>query len=238
MTNTPGMITINGSVLLDGENMHGAIVLILSANMEQLVAATSTGLDGNYGIKISPAEPAKSVVLVVKIQGPILAMEQRLLEPGQFSNQQDFNIDTSSGDFCTLQGEIIADQPEKPSFVEITVTPAHLSGISPAIEKFFLRRDIGIVDASYYEEKVSGNNFELRVQKGSYRISGSNITYKRPVSTFPVMHSFIVDRIFADDEKTPLPGEQFGGFTLDLNNDRKIKMHLKILSDDTSSPQP
>jgi hypothetical protein len=201
--------------------------------MNQLLASTSTSIDGKYGIEFLPAEPADSMVIVVKIQGPVLALDHRLIKPGEFLNQQNFNINTSSDAFCTLEGEIIADGHDAPSYVEIAITPAHLNEVPSAIEKFFLRFDKGVTDASYYEEHVSSNHFKIKVQKGSYRISGQNIIYKGLDSTLPAPPNFIVGSIFADDEKEPLPGEQFGGFILDVSRNREILMHLKILSDKT-----
>jgi hypothetical protein len=228
MTKILEMMAINGIVLLDGHRVPNARVLLLSSEMNQLLASASTSIDGKYEIKFSPAD---SVVLVVKIQGPVLALDHRLIKPGEFLSQQDFNINTSLDAFCTVEGEIITDEHEAPSYVEVDITPVHLNAVPSAIEKFFLRFDKGVVDASYYEERVSSNHFKIKVQKGSYRISGQNIIYKGPDSTLPALPNFIVGNIFADEEKDPLPGEQFGGFILDVRRDRKILMNLKILAD-------
>lgn len=237
MTNILEMIIINGIVLLNGHGVPNVRVLLLSSDMNHLLASTSTSIDGKYGIEFLPAEPADSMVIVVKIQGPVLALDHRLIKPGEFLNQQDFNINTSSDAFCTLAGQIIADEHDAPSYVEVDITPAHLNEVPSAIEKFFLRFDRGIVNASYYEERISSNHFKIKVQKGSYRISGQYIIYKGPNSTLPAPPNFIVDSIFADDEKEPLPGEQFGGFILDVKHDRKILMHLKTLTDKTIHPE-
>jgi hypothetical protein len=228
MTNILDMSVINGIVFLDGQCASNVRILLLSSDMNQLLASTSTSNDGKYEIKFSPAD---SVVLLVKIQGPVLALDYRLIKPGEFLNQQDFNINTTSDAFSILEGEIITDEHEAPSYVEVDITPAHLNAVPSAIEKFFLRFDKGVVDASYYEERVSSNHFKIKVQKGSYRISGQNIIYKGPDSTLPAPPNFIVGNIFADEEKDPLPGEQFGGFILDVRRDRKIRINLKILAD-------
>jgi len=229
------MIVINGIVLIDGCGVPNSCVLLLSSDMNQLLASTSTSIDGKYEMEFLPAEPADSLVIVVKIQGPVLALDHRLVKSGEFLNQQDFNINTSSDAFCTLEGEIIVNEHEAPPYVEVAITPAHLNEVPSAIEKFFLRFDKGVTDASYYEERVLSHHFKIKVQRGSYRISGQNIIYKGPNSTLPTPPNFIVGNVFADDEKDPLPGEQFGGFTLNVQRDRKISMHLKILSDNFKS---
>jgi hypothetical protein len=236
MTNIVGSIMISGMVLINGRGSDDQVVLVLSNDMTRLIASTTTGADGRYAIEMNTNGKNTSVVLVLKIQKPILALKFRRIEIRRDIPQQDFNVDTTSDEFCTLQGDIVTNQNELPPYVEISINPTHLNGIPSEIEKFFFRRSEKVVDADYYETRITDHHFELRLQRGIYRISGAHIVYKNEGMILPKTTSFVVDKIFADNEKIPLSGEKLGGFTLNVESNRKIKMHLEILSDKTINP--
>jgi len=227
LANTLNIYELTGAVLLNGEAASDQCVMVLSADMDKFVTGAITDEDGNYKIELPYAERGKSVVLVVKIQGPVLALEHRVILPGTSGSRQDFAFNTAGKGFSTLQGTIVSDDGYVPPTLEIAITPIHLNDVPQPVENFFLRRDAGVVDASFYEKKITPDHFELRVQNGSYRISGVNIIYQRPVSTLQAPNSFIVDSVYADSETVSLPGEPMGGFILDIRSDRKISMHLK-----------
>ena len=220
---------ISGIILVNGQPAPNQQIILLSADMDHFIAGSVTDANGEYKLELSDSQLATSLVLVSKVNAPVLALDYRIIEPGLIQ-RQDFTFDNSSDSFCILQGNIVADDDKLPSSLEIAITPVHLDKIPSRLESFFLRRSKTVVDASFYVERISGNHFKLRVQKGSYRISGSHITYKGPVSTLPIPNGFIVDQILADGERTPISGEQFGGFILHVKRDREITMHLKILS--------
>ena len=147
---------------------------------------------------------------------------------------QEFRFDKHGG-FYTVRGEIVANG-KAPPFVEISITPAHLDGVPTAIESFFLRQSAGVVDAAFFESRVTGQEFELKVQRGSWRIAGGHIDYRRPIRPEPGPENFVVGRIEADGEQVPLLGERLGGFTLDVQRDRRITLRLEVLPDEALSP--
>lgn len=110
------------------------------------------------------------------------------------------------------------------------------SGLGPDVAMFFLGQDAGVVDAAFFEMQLRDATFARRVQHGRYRIAGGFINYGRPMMTGAPPPNVIVERIEADGEREPLRGERFGGFTLDVEGDRSIKLHLAILPDDQLSP--
>ena len=231
MSTTSGIDMINGMVQLDGKGIANQLVLLLSSNMDQFIGSTATDDEGRYSIALPSVKSTSSVVLVAKIQGPVLALDYRVIQPGLFVNQQDFNIHTSSEAFCMLRAGIVADHIELPPFLEIAITPVHLDGIPSVLEQFFLRRSNNVVDASYYQKNLQGTHFELKMQRGSYRISGGHINYKGPDSVLPAPDNFIVGSILADGENNPLPGERLGGYLLEIKHDRKIDLKVEVFND-------
>lgn len=227
MANTLKIIELSGAVHVNDEAASNQCVMVLSAGMDNFVTSTSTDQDGNYTIGIPYSRHGMPVVLVVKIQGPVLAVEHRAITLVTASLSQNFIFNTAGAGFSTLQGSIIADGQSIAPSLEIAITPVHLDGVPQPVENFFLRRSRDVVDASFYERKVAGSRFELRVQNGSYRISGADIIYKGPTSPMQAPDNFIVDGVYAAGQKVSFPGEPMGGFSLEIKRDCKINMQLK-----------
>jgi len=214
---------IQGLVLLDGRPAAGQRVLALSADMTRFLAAAVTGDDGRYRLEVpSGAQP----VLVARIQGPVLALAFRETR-GDAAESHDFRFDSTSPGFCTVRGTIVPSRDAAPPVLDLSVTPAHLRGVPAAIEPFFLRQSESVVDAAFYETHVR-DTFALRLQRGRYRIAGSYIIYDRPTTTGQRPPNVIVGRVEADGERG-VPAERFGSFTLDVDRDRAIRLHLAVL---------
>lgn len=165
------MIAITGILLLDGRPATGQRVLLLSAEMTRLIAATETDDAGRYSLE-------GSGVLVAKIQSPVIAMK---LSP---STQPDFEFDTK--ELCNLRIEIVPLPGVRANDIDISMTPAHLAGVPAPVEAFFLRREQSIVDASYFKGRTSAHFIDVAVQRGTYRIYASRIDYRRHMSTVPL----------------------------------------------------
>ena len=216
-----------GTVHLDGQPIREQQVMVLTRQMDKFLGAAVTDYEGFYEITMSSAD--SEVTVVSKIQGPVLAIEDKIIQITSPDLRQNFNFNSSSNTFKVLQARIVTDGKQKPSSIDISITPIRMDGVSPGIEKFFLRREQEIVDSSFYDENIKDNHFILRVQNGIYRIAGARRIYKRPLAGLPDKDDFIVDTIFADGEKSPLAGEKMGGFLLDIHRDRKIDMHVNIM---------
>jgi hypothetical protein len=231
MVNILGTIMIGGTVLLNGHGVDNQVIMLLSKDMNRFLSSTVTNSDGSYSLKLSTKDMVdSSVVIVAKIQYPVLALAYHIVTLKEQMPQQDFNFDTSSEDFFSLKGEIIAEKLEMPPFIELSITPISFDGIPSPIEKFFIRRSERVVDASYYETKVENQSFEIKVQRGCYRIAGSYIIYKHPDINLSKRPNFVVGKIIEVDKRIPLTGEPLGGYKLNVHNNQKIKMYLEVFS--------
>ena len=213
-----------GLVLLDGRPAAGQRVLALSSDMTSFLAAAVTDEEGRYRLEL-PGRTA--VVLMAKIQGPVLAVAAQ--------ERPDFRFDSRSPAFCTVRGEIVPVKGARPPHIEISVTPAHLEGVPAAAETFFLRYEARVVESAFYGARIGERTFALRLQRGTWRIAGGHIDYGRPTAVGQPPPNVIVGSIETAQERE-LPGEPFGGFTLDVHGDVSIKLRLAILPDDQLSP--
>ena len=98
------MIAIAGMLLLDGRPAAGQRVLLLSANMQQILGAAETDDAGRYTLE-------GSGVLVAKIQTPVIAMQ---VAP---STQPDFHFETRK--LCRLHIELVAPAGVRANDIEI-----------------------------------------------------------------------------------------------------------------------
>ncbi len=194
------MVVIIGMVVLDARPVAGQRVLLLSADMTQLIAATETDDAGRYRLE-------GSGVLVAKIQSPIIAMK---VAP---STQPDFHFDMNN--LCDLHIEIVPAPGIQANDIEIAITPVHLDGVPTPVEAFFLRREQRVVDSAYLETRTSARELDVRVQSGTYRIYGSRIVYRRPMSTVPFPPNLKAETV-----------------TVTVDRDQTVRMQLAVLPDE------
>jgi hypothetical protein len=214
---------IEGLVFLDGKPAAGQRVLALSPDLQHLLGAAIAADDGRYAIDL-PAGP--EVVLVAKLQGPVLAVAAR-------PAPHDFFFDSNSGDFATIRVEIVPPGVVPP-LVDVSLTPMNLRGVPSGAEKFFRRRDAGVVDSSFFKIQLRppALAFTLRVQRGRYRIYASRIIYARPDTRDATAPSMVASRMQADGDGEVTAAAPFAGFELDVDRDRSIRVELAILPAD------
>jgi hypothetical protein len=239
MSSIAGTIVLSGLLLLDGKGLGNQRILVLSEDMTRLLGSGATGPDGRFAVELPLSERRDGkVVLVARIQGPVLAVAHRAVTfHGGSAPAQEIRVDTQHG-FHTIRGVITG--PEKPAApppaVQLSITPAHLDGVPAPIERFFLRQSTGVIDASFLDLSVTDRKLEVKVQAGTWRIAGGHIDYRRSSRQQPGPENLVVDRIEADGEKSPLPGERLGGFSVDVHRDRRLSLHLGVLPDRELSP--
>lgn len=230
MTDGSGINILHGKVMLDGNPAAGQLVIMLSADMNEFYNSTSTEMDGSYEIEIPLSCTGTTVVLVSKIQSPIVALDYLTGSIETADKQYDFNFDTAGGAFNTLYGEVLTDNFEFPPFVKINITPVHLDGIPQALEKFFLRREKAVVDGSYFEKKAEGKQFSIKLQKGTYRFSASYLIYKAANSTLDIPPNYITVSMLLNDKAIPNPKETLGAFIINITEDSFAKIFMKAIS--------
>src|SRR4030095_12628918 len=158
---------LTGLLELDGVPMPGRRVLLISGDMTRLLASTTT--DDGGGVSFSFCHPAESTVLILtKIQGPVLSIAYRIIDLTIHGlGPHRISIDSSTELFHSIRGRIVS-VVGRPPYVLVHVDPVDLTGIPEPLESFFRTVDEHVIESSFYQQRVDGDRFQLRVQAGLY----------------------------------------------------------------------
>jgi hypothetical protein len=230
------MSVVTGDVKLDGRALANQRVLLISGDMTRLLGSTTTGEDGRFAVDVPNGSGQNRIVLLVKLQGPVVALAHRVVDPAQDGEgPHEFLIETDRGDLHSVSGQVVTTSGWPP-YLTIFVNPVHVEGIPAELEAFFDRREAGVVESTFFKRRVDGQEFELKLQAGTYLIGGSHLNYQRPNLASPDFENYVVSRVEADGESEPLPGNPSSGYRLEVTRDRRITMTIEVVPDVALSP--
>lgn len=213
---------VTGRVLVDGRAPVGWVLLI-SDDMTRLLGGVATDEAGNFAFPTSATAGREKAVLLVKVQGPILAVAHRVVGLGDADGRPlEVNLASDGPGFHRLRARIEPVVEGRPP-LRIVVTPTHLDGVPAALERFFLRRDERVVEAAFSTLRPDNPAFQLTVQAGSYRIGGESLNKGGPVAGgAPTNHAVV--RVDVDGEAETASGERLGGFVVEVDRDLAITL--------------
>lgn len=222
---------LTGLVQLDGQALTGSRVLLISGDMTSFLGSTTTSEDGAFEIAV-PAGNQGQVVLLLKIQGPVVGLVHRVIDlQNDGSAQQKFQINTSSQSFYNINGKVVSTSGWPP-YLNVSIDPVNVEGVPEPLEKFFRWQDERVVESVFYKHRVDGDTFKLRVMPGTYKIAASYLNYFRPEQTNPDSENYIASKAEADGESQPLPGERYSGYVLEVKRDREVVFTIDVVPDE------
>jgi hypothetical protein len=228
-------VTISGLVHLDGRPLADVRVLAVSDDATTLLGSTTTRDDGQFAVDVPEAAGGR-VVLLVKVQGPVIALAQQPVDLAAGKDgTHELRLASDAPTFHTVRGRV-ATTSGWPPYLTIFVNPIQVEGIDPGLARFFNRQDERVVESTFFKQRLDGQEFELRVQAGTYAIGGSHLNYQRPNLANPDFENYVVARVEADGEPEPLPGNPSSGYRLDVTREREITMTLEVVPDEALSP--
>jgi hypothetical protein len=227
---------LTGFLLLDGNLLPEQRVLLISKDMTRLLASTTTMDDGTFNVSVPAPYRDNEVILLVKIQGPIIALAHRVIDlKSNAAGPHEVSIDTTEGNFYHIHGDFITTS-RWPPYLMLFVDPVHIDGIPAQLEKFFYQRDEQVDEATFFRMRIEDRSFHLKVQCGTYRIGGDYLNYFRPMMVKPDFENYVVTRLEADGESQPLEGNRYSGYLVEVKRDRSITMKIEVIPDEELSP--
>lgn len=227
---------LTGDVQLDGQALSNQRVLLISGDMTKFLGSTTTAEDGAFEIDVPAEHRSGQVVLLLKIQGPVVALAQRLIDlESEGWGPHEFRLDTTDGSFHNVEGEVTSTFGWPP-YLNVFVNPVHVEGIPEPLEKFFRWQDERVLESTFFKLKVDGHSFNLKFKSGTYRIGADHLNYFRPSMVNPDFENYVATRAEVDGESQPLQGERYGGYLMEVKRDRRIVLTIETVADKELSP--
>jgi hypothetical protein len=224
-----GTGVLTGRVRIDDRPAAEQRVLLISGDMTTLLGSAVTGESGDFSFAAAPA--AATVVLLVKIRGPLLALAHRVVDLRQDgARPQEFRFDTNGADIHELRATI-ATTADWPPYLRIVVDPVHLAGVPAALERFFLVQDERVVEESFFHLQVENRAFSLKAQTGQYRIDGGYRIKNRLMAITPSVPDYVIRDVAVSGADRNAAGGPDGRFLVDLDRDREVTLTIAPVQD-------
>lgn len=223
---------LTGLVQLDGQALTGSRLLLISGDMTTFLDSTTTSEDGAFEIAVPDEHQGSQVVLLLKVQGPVVGLLHRVIDlQNEASYKEEFQLKTSSSDFHNLNGKVVSTSGWPP-YLNVSIDPVHVEGVPEPLEKFFRWQDERVVESTFFKQRVDGDTFNLRVMPGTYKLAANYLNYSRPQLTNPDFENYIATKAEADGESQSLPGERYSGYVLDVKRDRHVVFTIEVVPDE------
>ena len=221
---------LTGLVQLDGQALTGSRVLLISGDMTTFLSSTTTSEDGAFEIAVPDEHELTQVVLLLKIQGPVVGLLSRVVDlQNDASAQQEFQL--RSQFFYNVNGKVVSTSGWPP-YLNVSIDPVHVEGVPEPLEKFFRWQNERVVESTFFKQRVDGETFNLRVMPGTYKIAASHLNYFRPQLTNPDFENYIASKAEADGENQSLPGDRHSGYVLEVKRDRQVVFTIEVVPDE------
>jgi hypothetical protein len=212
---------LTGLLELDGVAMTDRRVLLISGDTTRLLASTTTNDQGRFSFPLP--EPAETrVVVLTKIQGPVLSIAYRAIDLAMHgSGPHRISIDSTTDLFHSINTHIALDEG-RPPYLLVHLDPVHLTGIPEPLEKFFRTVDEDVIDSWFSQFLVEGDSLDIRVQNGTYRIDAQY--FNKSGARQEEIANYCVKEVTSDGEETIHFTAPFESFTLNVDRDREVEM--------------
>lgn len=223
---------LTGLVQLDGQALTGSRVLLISGDMTTFLGSTTTSEDGAFKIAVPDEQQGTQLVLLLKIQGPVVGLMHRVSDlQDDGSYREEFQLNTGSQVIHNLNGKVVSTSGWPP-YLNVLIDPIHIEGVPEPLEKFFRWQDERVVESTFFKQRVDGDAFNLRVMPGTYKIAANYLNYFRPQLTNPDFENYIASKAEADGESQSLPGERYSGYVLEVKRDRQVVFTIEVVPDE------
>jgi hypothetical protein len=201
--------TVERSLRLHGKPVSEADVVLVDGT--RFAAAAATDADGRFAL---PDEPG---TLLVRIRQPAIVVA------AVPTGEREIDLRPK---LCRLGGTIQDAAPP----LTVYIDPVDGPGLTPALAAFILQRSAKVRSSHYVALQVAGDAFAVTVAAGRYRVTGNRLDYDRPMAVEKGPPSVAVGEIRRDG--VPLPGDPWGGFTVEVDGDTELTLILREVADD------
>lgn len=213
----PSSAMIDGRFTVAGDGAGGEDVLVLSGTPLRLRAVVPTGPDGTFEAD-RPARGPVALIGRARRQGLALAA----------ANANGWVALDAPAPLHRLTVELRSDAGF-PDRLDVFLDPVELDGMPAELLPFATGVEPGVFSARFWEQGVTDQRFEVRVQPGVWRIGAAYIVGDRPNLVEPQFKNYVAHSAVANGQELPASGS---GFAVEMRGDRAITLELRELADE------
>lgn len=215
--------TLAGRVHVDGRPAGGQDVLLFAQESRSLEGVATTDADGAFRLPLPTRQGG--LVVLAKLRGEVCSA---VAVPVPEGATDEIHVDVEDEDLRELRGSIHGDDA-LPLTVRLDLV--RVDGVPGWLVDLATFQGPGVMEPSFAEVPVPDGHFRVRVRPGRYRIRGDRVVYDQARVRGPRETSVIVDRARLEPGGTELPGEPWGGFVLDIDDDVEVALSVRRLGD-------
>lgn len=220
-------LIVRGILLVDDQPLTDQQLLLISANMDRLLAVATTGPDGRFEFSL-PAQGESKAIVLAKITGGFVAPVHRYIDLPQTSPLE-ISIDTQSSFELGVTVESSSGYPET---LNVFLDPVTVAGEPGQLHRFFKQVDQQVFSSHFFEMPVADQAFSFRVRAGTYKIGANYIVEERPMMDNPAFQNFVTNTAVLLPEANQLAGDSYDGFVVTVDKDVNVVLSLRVLDDD------
>lgn len=213
---------ITGRVRIDGRPAPGQDVLLFAAGSPRLQAIATTDADGAF--RLDRPAGADGLVVLAKVRDGVCA-PTAAEAPGDGG---DLELDVRTNELRELSGTV-SGEDALPLSVRLNLVD--VDGVPDWLAPLATASGPGAMEQGFAEIQVTDGAFRVLVRPGRWRIAGDRIVLDQARVRGPHEPSVIVDRATGPAGEA-LPGEQWGGFIVDVRDDVEVELAVRHLADD------
>lgn len=220
-------LIVRGILLVDGKPSTDQKLLLISQNMDLLLAVAMTDSDGQFEFSLPAQDESKAIVLA-KITGGYVGLSYRPIDLPQAAPLE-MEIDTSNSFNLAIAVESSVGYPER---LDAFLDPVVVDGVPEQLQPFFKQVDQGVFSSHFLEMPMDNKAFSFKVRAGTYKIGAHYIVEDRPMIDSPAFENFVTDTAVLLPGGKQLEGDPYSGFAVMVDKDVNVVLSLRVLDDE------
>jgi len=219
---------VKGTLLVDGQPSQDQELLLISADMNKLLAVSASGPDGSFEFAFPAPQKDSNAIVLAKLRRDFAGVVHRQVDLLQAAPLE-IEVETKTDSF-NLE-VMIESSVGYPEHLDVFLDPIIVAGVPEQLTRYFKQVDRGIFTSHFLERLIDDRAFDVRVMAGTYKIGGHYIIEDRPMLVNPTSENFIGSSATVEPYASPLEGDPDGGFALTVDNDCRVVFTLRVLED-------
>jgi hypothetical protein len=215
---------VTGAVTADGVAVSGAeIVLFGPGEPPRFLTAGTTDAGGAFALE--PESNGGSATVLARLgTDPVAVLAREVDMP----RPRPLALDV--GPLATVAVTVESDVGH-PDELIVSLDPVEPAGVPDPLRPFVNQRAPDVFAGRFAARTVHGPRFDVRLQRGRWRVTAQFIDHDRPNMVAPKFRNYIAAAARGGDGAA-LPGDESRGFELAVDGDTELTLVLREVADE------